>query len=941
VRRGVRRFVALALVVVLAALPLVAAADPAPSLAGEPPPPSPAFVPFTPNIRVNSGNSTYQQQVEPTMAINSQGRLFVGWKEAFTHSGGGQRVSVSYSTDAGATWAPDVFMPLHTYSLQSDPWLMVTEDDRVFFSRIEYDGTSSPGGIAVTNTTDGVSWGATQLLGDNYFADKQTHAHDAAGNLYMVWNSDGGFPTSYDVVFSRSDDGGSSWTPKVRVPDSANGALGAFVRIGTAEEVYVTWWSWIYDDLYFDRSLDGGVTWGPDVRVNDMMGTAESPLNADPPILPAMAVAQNGTIYVVWNDYRNGRPGGVANGNFDIMFARSEDGGMTWSPSLRLNDDATTARQWMPDLAIDPFGGVHAAWMDDRNGGHDVYYVNSTDGGTTWGPNVRVSEVSTPLFFWRPGDYLALESDSNGHIYVAWTDGRNGDHDIYFARLERTTGYVFDTSPAGLTVEIDGIRQTAPVALTCIVGSLHSASAPSPQGSGATRYRFLSWSDGQAQTHGFGCDAPGVYTAYFATDHEVTIDTDPPNLEIVRDGIASIAPITTWWTEGEPHEVDAPSPQGVGPTRFLFEGWSDGGTQSHLVNTTGPATLVAYFRTQFHLAVQSPYGVVACSAADCWYDAGGTATFSVAPDTVDGPTGTRYVFREWTRDASGTSASESVAMDGPRDVTAVWGTEHRLTVQSAYGVPTGNGWYEEGTPATFSVSPVVVDDASGTRFAFRSWSGDASGSAPIGSLAMDAPRTVTAVWGTEHRLTVQSEHGTTQGEGWYPAGAPATFSVSPDIVDDTTGTRYVFREWTGDASGTDPSGNVEMDRTRDVVAAWTREYRLTIQSDFGTPIGAGWHAAGEIATASIEETVVVNGITYRFLGWSGDTTGSDPSVGVLMDAPKTLVALWEEVPQTPPRGSAVDLPVWLAGIIVAFLILALFLWRRRKKEEPTETPPPA
>lgn len=752
-----------------------------------------AFVPFSPNVRVNSGNPTYLQQVEPTMAINSQGRLFVGWKEAFTHNGGGQRVAFSVSTDGGATWAPNVLMPLHTYARQSDPWLMVTDGDRVYFSRIEYDGPSFPGGIAITNTTDGVTWGATQLLRDApNFADKQTHAHDAAGNLYVAWNSDDVSAGLYDVVFSRSDDGGASWTPKVRVPDASSGALGAFVRVGPAGEVYVTWWSRFSENLYFDRSLNGGVTWGVDVRVNDALGSAESPLANDPPILPAMAVAPNGTVYVVWNDYRNGRPGGTPNGDFDIMLARSEDGGTTWSASRRLNDDARTARQWMPDLALDPFGGVHAAWMDDRNGAHDVYYVNSTDGGTTWGPNVRVTNVSTPLSYDRPGDYLALESDRNGHVYVVWTDGRGTDLDIYSAKLERTTAVIVDTIPANLTIEVDGVPHAAPYPFSCVTGTTRMVNAPSPQGSGGTRHQFLSWSDGGPPTHWLGCTTPSTYTASFLTEHEVTLATSPPGLELMEDGIPLPDPAILWWSQGTVHSIGAPSPQTSGPVRYLFESWSDGGPQYRAITTTGPATLVASFRVQFLLTVTSPYGTANCGAADCWHDAGGTATFSVSPSVVDGPPGTRY--------------------------------------------------------------------------AFRAWSEDASGSTPTGTVPMDAPKNVTATWATEHRLTIVSAHG--------------------------------------------------------------------------SPIGAGWHEEGTNVSVDIEETVVADGTTYRFVGWTGDATAADPAVHVLMDGPKALTAVWEEVPGTPPSQS-LGVPAWLILLVVVFLILVLFFWRRRKREEtPGAGPPP-
>lgn len=705
-----------------------------------------AFVPFSPNVRVNSGNPTFQNQVEPTMVVNSQGRIFLGWKEAFTHNGGGQRVGFSYSTDGGATWAPNVLMPLHTYARQSDPWLTVTAGERVFFSRIEYTSTSQPGGIAVTNTTDGVAWGATQLLDDApNFADKQTHAHDATGNIYVVWNSDSVAANSYVLASSRSDDGGATWTPKVQVPDDANGHLGGFVRVHPNGTVLATWWSWANRNLWFDRSLDRGATWGADVRVNDIPGSADSPLGSDPPILPAMEVAPSGAIYVVWNDYRNARPGGVPNGDYDIMFSRSLDGGASWSPALRINADATTARQWMPDLAVDPFGGIHAAWMDDREGEHHVYYANSTDGGLTWGPNVRVTTVGTPLAFNRPGDYLALESDGEGTIYVAWTDGRNGvDHDIYFAKLERTVAYTVDTVPAGLTVEVDGSPYAAPMTFNWTPGSAHTVSAPSPQSAGPrTRHAFDTWSDGGAATHAITVgDGVGVLTATFHTEHEVAVRTQPTALEAQVDGATVVGAATAWWAEGTTHTLAVTSPQAVDVgTRYAFQRWEDGGTASgRTVVTTAPADYEATFRLEHFLTVSSARG---SPTGGGWYAAGDTATFAVE-GIVPGTTGTRYVFTGWSGDSAATTPSGSVVMAGPRTVTASWKTEHSLTVESPHGNPAGGGWYAAGETATARVKATAT--VNGTAYRFASWTGDATGSTATIDVLMDGPKTLTATW---------------------------------------------------------------------------------------------------------------------------------------------------------------------------------------------------
>ncbi len=765
--------------------------------------------PFSPNVRVNSGNPTYLYQVEPTMAINSQGRIFVGWKEAFTHDGAGQRVSFSYSADGGTTWAPSVFAPLNRTTRQSDPWLSITDDDRVFYTRLEFNNAFTVSGITVSNTTDGVAWGTPFYYSDSpMFADKETAAHDAAGNLYWAWNTDS---SVQDIVVTRSDDGGRTWSSEASVPDPGDGVIGAFVKVHPDGTVLLVWWSYFTNDVWFDRSFDGGASWGTDIRVNDIPGSAGGYDGSDWILpLPSMAVASNGAVYVVWPDYRGG--------NHDIMFSRSMDRGTTWSPTVRLNDDSTTADQWMPDLAVDPFGGVHVAWMDTRNGVNDVYYVNSTDGGATWGPNVRVTDMGTPLSFWRPGDYLAIESDRFGGIHVVWTDGRLADLDIFYSKLAKTTTVTVDTIPGGRIVEVEGVLRTAPWAFECEVGRYYTIAAPTPQGGSPTRYTFSLWSDAGAQTHQFLCASPETYLAVFLVEHELSISTSPPNLEFVIDGISYTTSSTLWRLEGSGAIVDTPSPQGGGTTRYTFASWSDGGLRSHAVVVSGPMTLIASFQTQFFLEVSSPYGTVSCDSPDCWYVANATANFVVSPLLAHGTPGTRYVFTGWLGDSSETTAAASVLMDGPRVVGAVWETEHELTVASPHGTAAGAGWYRAKSDVSFSVSPTTVDGSPGTRYVFQAWTGASTANTSGASVRMDGPRTVTAAWGTEVELTIVSTYGTPIGAGWHPQAALVNVSVEAEVT--INGTTYRFAGWTGDVESADPAFGTLMTGPKRIVAVW-------------------------------------------------------------------------------------------------------------------------
>ena len=94
---------------------------------------------FTPNLRVNSVHFGFDHQVEPTLVVDGAGRLYVGWKEALTHNGGGQRVGFSTSGDDGAIWSPNILMDLVEGPRQSDPWLALAPNGTVYFARLEYD----------------------------------------------------------------------------------------------------------------------------------------------------------------------------------------------------------------------------------------------------------------------------------------------------------------------------------------------------------------------------------------------------------------------------------------------------------------------------------------------------------------------------------------------------------------------------------------------------------------------------------------------------------------------------------------------------------------------------------------------------------------------------------------------------------------------------------
>jgi hypothetical protein len=149
--------------------------------------------------------------------------------------------------------------------------------------------------------------------------------------------------------------------------------------------------------------------------------------------------AHNGRAYLVWTQES---PNG--SNNTDIELQHSDDNGATWSQAVKLNDDHTVNSQYFPAIALDQTtGNVAVSWHDTRNdlgtGGSgdtdgipnddfQIWATDSTDGGTTFAPNFRVSSGTSNAIdansFFDVGDYTHA-AFVGGTFWPAWSDNSN------------------------------------------------------------------------------------------------------------------------------------------------------------------------------------------------------------------------------------------------------------------------------------------------------------------------------------------------------------------------------------------------------------------------------------------------------------------------------------------------------------------------------------
>ena len=134
---------------------------------------------------------------------------------------------------------------------------------------------------------------------------------------------------------------------------------------------------------------------------------------------PAIVADASGGLHVAWYDY-----GETA--NQEIFYIRSTDGGSTWQPRQRLT--WTEGGSFNPALAVDLSDNIHLIWEDSPSGMRDIFYRKSTDGGTTWTAGQRL----TWTFGTSSNPDIAV--DPSGHLHVAWYDSTPGNPEIYYKR---------------------------------------------------------------------------------------------------------------------------------------------------------------------------------------------------------------------------------------------------------------------------------------------------------------------------------------------------------------------------------------------------------------------------------------------------------------------------------------------------------------------------
>jgi hypothetical protein len=396
------------------------------------------------NVDASGMNITGDAANEPSIAVDPTNRrkIVIGWRQFDSVTSNFRQGGWGYTSNGGTTWTfPGV---LENGVFRSDPVLGSDDTGRfLYLSLLESFFTtmwrSLDGGHTFTNIGPATGGDKQWFVVDN---NPTSTGH---GFQYQFWDNASPYAPR---EFSRSTDGGFTWMDPIDIPHSpqwgtpdvdSNGnlffggvtpSLNQFwcIRSTNAKDGAVT--------PSFDQStvvnLGGVIDYFDTINPEGLIGQVFLAVDRS-------GTSTNNNVYMM----ASVQPTGFSTGS-DVMFARSTDGGATFSAPVRVNDDPVNHNKWhwFGTMAVAPNGRIDSVWMDTRNAANNtdsqLFYSFSNDGGNTWSPNVAVSNSFNPFLGYpnqnKLGDYMTIVSDNDG-ANVAYAATFNLEEDVYYVRV--------------------------------------------------------------------------------------------------------------------------------------------------------------------------------------------------------------------------------------------------------------------------------------------------------------------------------------------------------------------------------------------------------------------------------------------------------------------------------------------------------------------------
>ena len=271
-------------------------------------------------------------------------------------------------------------------------------------------------------------------------------------NIHTVWED---WEGADRIDYRNSTDGGQTWNNIKRISSPTGASVGNPDIFVNNSNVHILWHDFrvgTNGQVFYRRSLNGGTTFD-----NGQGLDIDRQITFSPSTIGAVDMAGDGSnISAIWLDERNG--------NWELYWMISKDNGFSWQDGLgHIGQDRrlTTTGDFQHAIAVNG-SNIYIAYTTENWPGptYNIYYLHSADSGATWNPPILLSGPNT-------ASYAPNIGVSGDNVWVLWNDNRDGSFEIFFKNS--TDGGTIWGSDTRLT-NMDGFDSGGPkIALSGIV----------------------------------------------------------------------------------------------------------------------------------------------------------------------------------------------------------------------------------------------------------------------------------------------------------------------------------------------------------------------------------------------------------------------------------------------------------------------------------------
>lgn len=402
---------------------------------------------------------------EPYLAINPNNsqHIVVAWM-SWINITNQFKIKTKTSFDGGQTWSSAVEHPHMVSSYKSaDPCIDFDNMGNVFVCYIDFDGIDPPvnGGVYIRKSADGgLNWNTPiEVINANFDGtkwpidrpwitiDKSNGIND--GTIYLTTMNGNRTDAPFNPYLSISIDGGTTFNTTYL--DDTNWLAGSFNPLPMTSPTvssngifYGAYPSYVltqslYPQYFLASSNSGGST----ITYNTIV------TNTDPIPMSNYPSAKKGYL-LISNPANSDHLAFIylrtINGNLDVYLAETSDSGISWSNSIRINDDPIGNNR-MHDLVWGDFdidGDLIITWRDRRNATDNTYQTQSeiwasyrSKDSAQFSPNFQLTSqtVAYDTILEESGNDFMSTKLQNDTLYSVWGDTRDGKLNIWYQSM--------------------------------------------------------------------------------------------------------------------------------------------------------------------------------------------------------------------------------------------------------------------------------------------------------------------------------------------------------------------------------------------------------------------------------------------------------------------------------------------------------------------------